>query len=111
MVTTRDTHMRLYWCQGSIPYCPTAPTTGAHTQGDDIMSNTDHKVTNPDMYGPCPDCGSEDCYDWACNAQSWREGYEAELAAEDEAATWPTADPEEDPEDTYTPADYPSMPY
>lgn len=33
MVTTRDTHMRLYWCQGSIPYCPTAPTTGAHTRG------------------------------------------------------------------------------
>lgn len=30
----------------------------------------------------------------ANDAQSWREGYEAELAAEDEAATWPAADPE-----------------
>lgn len=42
---------------------------------------TDHKVTNPDMYGPCPDCGSEDCNDWACNGE--REDFEHMLSHEE----------------------------
>lgn len=36
-----------------------------------------HKAENPDMYGPCPDCGDEDCYDWACNGEA--DEYEHEL--------------------------------